>query len=329
MCQYLLSCLLFVLFATAALAQLPTLSYQQDQFAGWQISSTEDLQLTYPAPTAKKIESISVIWQVGGQQLLLSTPVSPSKARPTIGTAIFSMPLLDASLEGHLEWGKAALEELDSQALDSMITIPTQINIPEDTIIGGSLAISFQGGWDAADEFWNRAAQYKLIHQQRWVQDSVKEYTQQVRRSEALLALSEKSLAKALATIASSRKTLSTLCPNDTIVDRLLLVEKEMSQALAAFKKGKAMTDAEKMNLADQTTKRSQLLAAFNQQQDATCQQTLQLLMEQQRTLAYLQQQRELLLQTLQKKQQYLQRFEHLQTQTTKELAFISARLNN
>lgn len=320
--------LLFILTTTTTFTQPPAkLTYQQDNNAVFWVQSTSDLLLRYPLANPTPLEVVTVDWHIKGQTISLSTPTTQIDSNPNVQVATFSMPVLDATLEGHLEWGKAVLEQLDSQAIDSTVTIYTSIKQPTGSILEGTLAISFRDGWKKDDEFWNRAAQYKLLHQQNWVNDSIKFWKKELLRTEALLTLNQKAWQETQNSIQLTKSNVLTFCQDTLLLDSLLHVEETLNKGLEKASKGQILSNSEKMNLAKQTTTRSQLLLTINHKKNPTCQEQLHTILKKQRNLLYLQHQRNLLnqQQLLQKKQ--FKTFQNLHKKSTQQLAILTTRL--
>jgi hypothetical protein len=309
-------------------AQQASLNYQQEEQPLLKVNNTNALEMTFPSSLASNKEAKSVIWSVNGEKLVLSSSTQQVKEQEGFAVAVFSMPLLDVAIEGHLDWGKAVLEALDSQAVDSIVLLQTHLKTEVDSpVVAGTLPFSFKGGWDQADEFWNRAAQYKLLAQQTWVNDSVFHYKKEVRRAQALFDLTNKSFVQLQTEQQKNKNKLGVLCPDSSLVDSLLLLEQTINTAFEQIHLGNPLTDAEKMKFAQQTTQRSELLRAVNPQKDEICEQLLKDLLRQARLLHNVLRQQKALRKNLQIQQNKLRDFKKLQQATAQQLAVISARL--
>jgi hypothetical protein len=289
------------------------------------VASNSDLSLAYYTSTPQTIDAITVHWTIGTQTIPLSTS-NIAQEEEAFQIATFTFPLLDMAIEGHIEWAQAALQALDDRPLDSIIMVEADLVLPDSTI-KGVLPISFKGGWDVKDEFWNRAAQYKLLKQQLVIGDSVKFWKRQVARTENLLALNKKAAQTALSKLQNTKKSLHANCQNPSLIDSLLIIEEALNKGLEKARNGGAITNPEKMQLAQHTTVRSQLLTAIDADNNPTCQESLSILSKQQTALINIKEQQLLLSQQYQEKQQILKKFQQANQTTQQQLSIIADRL--
>lgn len=324
----LVSLLLFIIISVPAIAQQPPeILYRQGAKLFWSIQDSADLQMAFRPIEGENLEVARVRWQIKGQEITVTSPQITTDSSRNFEVALFTLPLLDAAIDGHLAWGKAVLEQLDSQTVDSLVLVQTFLSLSEDSTVIGALLISFQGGWKVDDEFWNRAAQYKLLNQQGWVHDSVKVHQRTTARTQALLSLSRRSLTQSTANIKALRADLATSCQDTMLIDSLMQVEVALNEGLKKIKEGKAVTNTEKMRLAEQTTARSQLIDLINSQKNASCQKSLQQFLKVQRNRKNILRQNTLLEQQLLSQQKQLQSFQELYEETAQQLIIITARL--
>lgn len=325
--HYLLS-FLFIAVVSIAHAQNDTpFLFKQEQDLQLVIGNKKDLQLAFSPLKGTVLEVVEVKLMLKGKEIILSTPTFTKEKEESYRTATFPLPLFDVALEGHLEWGKAILEQLDSQQVDSVVRVVAHLTLAEDSIGVGELPISFKGGWSKREEFWNRAAQYKLLQQQVWVHDSLKYWKKEVLRTESLLQINQIALQKTQTALDNTQKKIAQACQDTLLVDSLLQVETALHEGLEKARNGQAITDPEKMQLAQQTTQRSQLLLQINSHKNGDCQASLEQLLQQRRNLNNITRQRKLLLQQLSQKKKQGAAFKKLQEKTTQELAVINARL--
>lgn len=325
--HYLLSFLLMAVVTLAHAQNDTPFLFRQEQEVQLVIGNKKDLQLAFSPLKNTDLEVVKVKLMVKGKEITLSTPTFTKEKEESYTTATFPLPLFDVALEGHLEWGKALLEQLDSQQVDSVIRVVAHLTLAEDSVVVGELPISFRGGWNKGEEFWNRAAQYKLLQQQVWVHDSLKYWKKEVLRTESLLQINQIALQKTQTALDKTQKKIAQACQDTLLVDSLLQVEAALHEGLEKARNGQAITDPEKMQLAQQTTQRSQLLLQINSHKNADCQASLEQLLQQRRNLNNIARQRKLLLQQLSQKKKQGAAFKKLQEKTTQELAVITARL--
>lgn len=306
----------------------PSFLYRQNGLPQLDISSNSDLSLAYYTSNSTILDAITVHWTLGVQTITLSTSNIAQEEEKTFQIATFTLPLFDMALEGHIEWAQAVLQALDDSASDSIVMVEADLVLPDSTI-KGVLPISFKGGWDVKDEFWNRAAQYKLLKQQLVISDSVKFWKKQVARTENLIALNKKAELDALSKLKNTKNSLQHHCQAPYWVDSLLIVEKTLNEGLEKARNGGAITDPQKMQLAQQTTVRSQLLTTINSNNNPMCADALSILLKQQNALVNIHNQKVVLNQQYQQKQQILKKFQQAYTNNQQQLSVITARLTN
>ncbi|MFK7796611.1 MAG: hypothetical protein AB8E82_04095 [Aureispira sp.] len=328
--QYLFS-VIILLFVTLPIQQViaqnnPSFLYRQNELPQLEVSSKSDLSLAFYATNPKTPDAVTVHWTVGTQTIALSTStITPEEE--TFQVATFTFPLLDIAIEGHIEWAQAVLQALDDQPLDSIIMVEADLVLADSTL-KGVLPISFKGGWNVKDEFWNRAAQYKLLKQQLVINDSVKFWKRQVARTENLIALNKKAKLTALSKLQDTKNSLALNCQDTASIDSLLVIEKALNEGLEKARNGAAITNPQKMQLAQQTTMRSQLLTAINGKNNPKCKESLSILLTQQNALINIQKQNMQLKQQYQQKQQTLKKFQQADKSNKQQLSTIATRLN-
>ncbi|MGH1337536.1 MAG: hypothetical protein ACRBFS_15540 [Aureispira sp.] len=320
--------LLFVLISTTATAQqdAPFL-YKQGEVFGLHVNSKKVLQLAFHPLKEAPPTVVTVRWTIKDKSITLSTPQVKEDKEGAFTLVTFSWPLFDAALEGHLEWGKTLLEQLDSSNTDSVVVVLASLELSKDSTVESSLPISFLGNWNTGDDFWNRAAQYKLLQQQVSVNDSIKFYKKEGARTEALMQLNQKATAATQASIQQIKEDLWKSCQDTTLIDSLLIVEAALSKGLEKARNGQAITNPEKMHLATQTNNRSQLLSQINGQKHPICQNLLQTLLKKTRILNNIQRQQQQLNQQRQQQQKKQNTFQDLYQNNSQQLETIVARL--
>lgn len=328
--QYFLS-VLILLFVTLPIQNViaqnnPSFLYRQNELPQLKIASKSDLSLAFYTADPKTLDAITVHWTIDTQTIALSTSTI-TQTEETFQVATFSFPLLDIAMEGHIEWAQAVLQALDNRPLDSIIMVNADLVLPDSTL-KGSLPISFKGGWDAKDEFWNRAAQYKLLKQQLVISDSVKFWKRQVARTENLMALNKKAALTALSKLQDTKSSLALNCQDISWIDSLLVIEEALNKGLEKARNGGAITDPQKMQLAKQTTIRSQLLTTINAKNNPKCKEALAILLKQQNALINIQEQSVQLTQQYQQQQQILKKFQQADKNNKQQRSTIATRLN-
>lgn len=323
--HYLLSLLLIVVANSLSAQNDAPFLFRQEQGLQLAVENKKDLQLAFYPLKNNTLEVVEVKLIMDNQEIKLSSPTLNKEDRYTIAT--FPLPLFDVALEGHLEWGKAVLEQLDSQQIDSVVTVEAYLPLSKDSVVMNVLPISFKGGWDQENEFWNRAAQYKLLKQQVWVHDSLIYWKKQFLRTENLLQLNQAAHNSTQTAIRNTQKKIAQVCQDTLLIDSLLQVEVALHDGLEKARTGQAITNPEKMQLAEQTTQRSQLLLQINSKKNAACQDSLEQLLQQKRNLNNIARQRKLLQQQLHQQKKQWTGFQQLQEKTAKELVIIQTRL--
>lgn len=259
-------------------------------FLGWSITSSAQSTETFPIYYAKDSssiiklddnfktvfvfscpsetnvdEAISLKFSLNNVSIVVPTTIQKiKKNNRTIIVGELPNKIFDTSLEGHLAFGKAMLNLLDTIDNDSIIPIQTTVN--QLMQANGVLYLDCKHWPGIYEDYWNKVEQAWLLEQQKIVQDSIEKYQATTDRTESLLEASKKYVTALSGKMNTSDKELSRKYPQfSTSFESLKSINERLDRLFDNTKKGIRLTDEENKKVAFLTADASKLKRELKQ----------------------------------------------------------------
>jgi hypothetical protein len=190
-------------------------------------------------------EEMPIELTLNGASITVTTKVKKAKGSRTIVFGELPQVLFDTKIKGHIDFGKAMLNEMDSISPDSTITLATKALVDAD--ITGELYLDFRKGYGLSEDFWNEVEYYWLLDREVRIQDSIENLTADIERGKALQAASSIFLESTKEQIQKGEKEISK--KHIPFVARLEAIKKINSRIDESFdlvKTGKVLSEQEK-----------------------------------------------------------------------------------
>ena len=167
--------------------------------------------------------------------------------------------LFDTKMEGHIEFGKAMLNEMDSVAPDSTITLATKASVR--AAVTGPLHLDYSTSFGSSQKFWEEVEYYWLSDKQGPIQDSIVKFSAEIERIKALQEASTQFVEATAEQIKIGEKELShkKYAPFTTLLDSLKTVNTKIDASFELIRTGQTLSENDKKAIADMTTDGSKL----------------------------------------------------------------------
>lgn len=228
-----------------------------------------DLKIVYVFSDSKPYtapEELPILLSFGTTSITIPTTTETTNNERTVTLGEFPSKILDINLKGHLAFGKAILEVLDTINSDSMITIDTKIVLKDKKIVG-PLYLDFKGGPGIYQKYWNEVEYYTLLEEQAILQDSIEKLTADNQRAKALMEASNKYVLATATQVETNQKELDKKYSQFNVtIESLKKINARMDQAFEKSKNGGTLTEEEKKQIAYLTTDGSAMKKELKQQ---------------------------------------------------------------
>lgn len=232
-----------------------------------------DLEIVYAFSDSKPYktpEELPIVLSFGKASITVPTNAKTTSTERTITLGTFPAKLLDIKLDGHLVFGKALLNALDTIGNDSTITIQTKVLLKNKAILG-PLYLDFKGGPGIHERYWNEVEYYSLLEKQTIVQDSIVKLTADKQRAKALLEASNKYLLATAAQVESSQKELDKKYSQfNADMESLKKINNRIDESFEKSKAGEKLTEEEKKQIAYLTTDGSNIKNKLKKRPDGS-----------------------------------------------------------
>jgi len=190
-------------------------------------------------------EEMPLELNLNGASITVTTKVEKAKGSRTIVFGELPQVLFDTKIKGHIDFGKAMLNAMDSIGPDSTITLATKALVDAD--VTGNLHLDFRKGYGLSQDFWNEVEYYWLLDKEVRVQDSITKATADADRAKALQEASSKFLESTKEQIEKGEKEISKKhSPFIARFEAIKKINNRIDESFELVKTGKVLTEQEK-----------------------------------------------------------------------------------
>ena len=196
--------------------------------------------------------------------IIVPTTIERAKDKRSIVFGALPVRLFDASLEGHIDFGKTLFRALDSVDKDSIVTVSTKAMV--NGTVSGPLHLDFKNWPGLYSEFWKTIEYYVLLEDQIRIQDAIEKTKADITRGQALVDASKRYVEASSQKIKDNENELSRKYSQfSATFESLKSINRQIDESFEITRTGQTLSEEDQRKIAYLTADGSKLKKELKQ----------------------------------------------------------------